>query len=146
VAPKIVEEINSFTDYKFFPISDVEEITKDLSSCKELCTLVGIDEREFKILESKIESFQWKWEARDLLTRIKADGEIINELEDTTEVKQMLMKCPKDLRSVKAREWIYLWERVTESVLEEEAIENKIKEWCGKDLNYLSTDKKDYEL
>jgi hypothetical protein len=153
IAQKICEEIfncdMNFINYQndFAAINLLYKKLQGLGG-----VVVGSDEKEFRIFEVKFEGYMWRLEARELLQTLKMDlqensGEIVNELDagmrggaEDGEVRNLLERCPKDLRANKTREWLYLWEKIPEAALDERLIEEKILEWCNKDLDGLSQD------
>ena len=153
IAQKICEEIFN-CDMNFINYGNdfaaICELWRKLQGLARV--VIGNDEKEFRIFEVKFEGYMWRLEARELLQTLKSDlqgdsAEMVNELEggvrgeaEESQVRNLLEKCPKDLRTNKTREWLYLWEKIPEAALDERVIEEQILEWCNKDLDGLSQD------
>ena len=144
VGQKLVEDIVNLPEFRFKCIknSEISQVSKILDEIRAFG--MELNEKEFLQVETKVSGFLWRFEARESLTRLKEiDQDALSRkldkpalsIEDKNSIEVVLLKCPKDLRATKQREWVYLLERYGVELKEESQIEKNIKQWCDKDFN-----------
>lgn len=144
VAQKLVEDIVNLPEFRFKCItySETDQVKEIMNKIRSFG--MELNQKEFVQVETKVTGFLWRWEARELLTRLKEldqdalskklDKPILSD-SDKRSVEAVLQKTPKDLRAIKQREWIYLLERYGVELKEESEIEKSTKEWCDREFN-----------